>query len=528
MNLYMIASKPLCVSFDMMRKSLPVQNTMVCSRSLLLARCLLLLHLIRGAFGIEDIGVLLMTSKHLREFARPIMTLKAWQSLRRCVLLKLKRMGKTITYFAHAEGFNVGYSGLHPITALCKNSTARTNFDRIASTWSTIISCCSTKGFVFTEDCVIQLWLAVNKHAPLAYRAGKVKYSGKYTSMSLARSMGLLLPLVFNRQVVGYNESLHKVMRQGQSVTKNVFDHVGDMLSSTVFKLFHIESLVEFKKLWSKLRKVFPGSEASSIRVQSTASITWQTVFVHLCEVKQVIKKFGVPQVQDLIEAFFKASKSIKKSIRASHHMLMTNAYAGGSKCHAVYMVEAAARCLNVTLTIIKVPSLEQDAATMHKLLVNMAKTQLSPKLSYLCIPECKSMENTVRSLLPRCAALTKHDISTLSMDDLRGKASNIGVPKVNSLSRIDLLAQLENPSVRQIKPTLQNLYVKVREDGGNPQPLLKSGRRQSWNSLKCRRYLLCKRSLPELRSLLPQGNKRQRTDKKSIIETLLKDPCIY
>ena len=144
----------------------------------------------------------------------------------------------------------------------------------------------------------------------------------------------------------------------------------------------------------------------------------------------------------------------------------------------------------------------------MRKLLVDMAKCQLCPKLSYLCIPELKSMEDTVRSLLPRCATMTKHDLSTLRMDDLRSKVSKIGVTKVRSLSRADLLAQLQNPSVQQCKPTLQQLYIRVRKGGGNPQPVLQSGQRGNWDSDECRRYLLCKRSLPELRSLLPKESK--------------------
>ena len=118
----------------------------------------------------------------------------------------------------------------------------------------------------------------------------------------------------------------------------------------------------------------------------------------------------------------------------------MTNAYAGGSKCHAVYMMEAAARCLDVTLSITRNSMLRKNAATMRTLLVDMAKCQLCPKLSYLCIPELKSMEDTVRSLLPRCATMTKHDLSGLSMDDLRCKVSKISATKVRSSSRADPL----------------------------------------------------------------------------------------
>ena len=130
----------LCAGLDVL-----TQNSMVCSRSLLLARCLLLLHLIRGAFGVPVVGALLSTGKHLREFAQPAIIVKVWQNLKRAVLLKLKNMGKTITYLAHAEGLCTGFSGMHPIVALCKSSTARANFDRIASAWSHVIARYSSK-----------------------------------------------------------------------------------------------------------------------------------------------------------------------------------------------------------------------------------------------------------------------------------------------------------------------------------------------------------------------------------------------
>ena len=133
-------------------------------------------------------------------------------------------------------------------------------------------------------------------------------------------------------------------------------------------------------------------------------------------------------------------------------------------------------------------------------------------------------MVDTVRSLVHRCETKTNKDLSGLSMDELRRKASKMGLSKVRTLSRSSILVELHKPAVKQQKLTLQQLHIKVREKGGNPQPVLKSGKRGSWSYDECRRFLLCKRTLPELRSMLIKENKRQRTDKNSLIETLLKE----
>ena len=65
----------------------------------------------------------------------------------------------------------------------------------------------------------------------------------------------------------------------------------------------------------------------------------WSNRVNELMSRKQVLKKFGIAELQKVIALFYAASDAVKKEIRSCHKTLMSNAYAGGSKCHAVYMV---------------------------------------------------------------------------------------------------------------------------------------------------------------------------------------------
>ena len=153
-------------------------------------------------------------------------------------------------------------------------------------------------------------------------------------------------------------------MQQGQSLVKRAritFEHVGVELASTVFKLFHIETLAVLKKLMAKVKQRFQGSQASSIRVQSGDSINWKTFLVHLCEIKQLRKKFGISQLRQVFQAFAKATHTFKKEIRVCHKTLMAQASAGSSKCHAVHMVEQAAHCMGLKLKVKKSACIQGD-----------------------------------------------------------------------------------------------------------------------------------------------------------------------
>lgn len=107
-----------------------VNKACACGLHLLQARIVLLLHLIRGMFGVEVVGTLFTQRAVLKKFAvMGFMTSAAWKDIRTLIRRKLKRMRKSNTFAQHAEGLLGGFSGLHPIDALVFSRKARQAFE---------------------------------------------------------------------------------------------------------------------------------------------------------------------------------------------------------------------------------------------------------------------------------------------------------------------------------------------------------------------------------------------------------------
>ena len=160
--------------------------------------------------------------------------------------------------------------------------------------------------------------------------------------------MAMTASLIFHRRVAEYSKELHDVMSKSQS--SGYKEGVGDGLGKDVFHLFYIADCKDFGSLCRRLAKLAQGSRCSSIRVPNTSSITWQTVLVHLCEVRKCLQAYGRRQLQKLMTALGDATEDELINMRQRHEKLMSQGYAGGSKCHAMFMVESAAMVLNVCL----------------------------------------------------------------------------------------------------------------------------------------------------------------------------------
>ena len=82
---------------------------------------------------------------------------------------------------------------------------------------------------------------------------GAVICAGRYTCMSLARSLGQLLPKLFSRATIDIDERLNRAMSHGQSkVGRHCYEDETIKLGDSVYKLFHIDSLATFKTLLRK------------------------------------------------------------------------------------------------------------------------------------------------------------------------------------------------------------------------------------------------------------------------------------
>ena len=153
------------------------------------------------------------------------------------------------------------------------------------------------------------------------------------------------------------DETLYSCMQQGQGkIAGAVIDDDAVEASASVFQFFRIDGIVEFKRLLKLTQTASQSQFCSSVHSQSEDNVLWQTLLVHLCEIKQVLKKYGLTQMRSLLDAVLVADAGVLVHIRSDHKALMKRAYAGGSTCHAVHMVRQAGRRLEMKLQVCAEP----------------------------------------------------------------------------------------------------------------------------------------------------------------------------
>ena len=441
------------------------------------------------------------------------------QGLLAAVKAKAAALGKTWRQLAHAEGLNAGYSGIHPIQTLARNRQARALFESASEAWSTVVGKALNRGYILTTDDVVFLWESVRQKIGLALRKGSLKKAGRYTSMSLARSFAQVVGAAFHRRLADYDARLHLAMATGQS--RGRLESVGDEVGNRVFALFHLPTHASFTDMMRQLQERVRGLGCSVVHVRAPDTITWQTVLVHLCEVRQCVQKFGVQQLRELIVWVGEATEEQVRNIRAFHGEIMESGYAGGSRCHAAWMTEKAAKAVGYVLK--KTTGLEtsHDKATMHALLLDMATHRLSPKITTLAIPEWLSMESAAAGVLEACQR-TVGGGGAASFDDLRATAAALGhvVPRRTTRAELETLVK-EGAVERPRKLTLEELRKLVRAAGGDPQP----GKLKNWKSYECRAFLLRRKSAAELHASLPPELKRRKLTKEEALQALAADP---
>ena len=490
-------------------------------RILLYTRLLLILNLVRGKHGVEMVGDVLRSAKFVTLFSKASLDVLCWRSLYRAVLQRLKKSGMTASSISHAEGLHAGYSGLHPLKALAFSAAARINFDEMVAGCYEVVLSCTCPGFVLLPEHVLRLWTAIKGKAPLALRESQLKKAGRYTSMSLTRAMVDVLCETLHCACNSYNDDLHGVMCRGQSRVS------ADYYNSSVFKLFGISSRKQFLNLWRSCARLMLGMRCISFRMLTSRSITFLTFHVHLCEVKQCLKTFGVAMVRRILKAVRACDDGIRKQLRDAHSALMVKGYVGGSQCHAVFMVRTAARLLHISLQKAGPRRLGGSRSEMHKVLKDMARMQLSPKLSLLCIPEWRSVSATAVSLYAKAVNKFPRDIASMKLAELRARAVAADIPRVRCKDKLELLVLLSKPVETRLRPRLVDLHRLVRERGGNPRCSSKQQLR-SWNVDQCRQHLLHKRKVSELRALISPDHKRCRSTKNEMIQLLMKDVTVY
>ena len=480
----------------------PISVAMACSLGLLLSRTLLLLHLVRGKKGVEIVGDILCRQPYLAAIKKGVLNAGSWKALLAAVKATLSKDGLPDTVLAHAEGLNAGYSGIHPLEALAGSAVARKMFDTASASMSSVIRKFLIRGYFVTSQDILDLWKSVRQNVVLAIRNGKIMKAGKYTSMSLARSIAHVATGVFKRPATPYSEDLHATFSGCQSrVRAGEVEHRGDVLGRSVFGLFYMSGYRDFVDMWKELAPLVLGQRCLSLRLQSEDSVTWQTLLVHMCEVRQCLQKYGLEQLQRLMKLLGKADEAQLRVIRADHASLMDIGYAGGSKCHAVWMVERAACAVGFSLARATCPKTRGTRTQMHRLLMDMASMQVSPKVSVLAIPEWRAMECVAGRVLEKCSDAC---VPEPTFDVLKKKARDMGhvVKSRHLASKVELAALVDSgrATAARRNPTIGELRKLVRKAGGNPQPR-KGGTDAppNWTKDECLAFISSrKRPLPE------------------------------
>ena len=127
-----------------------------------------------------------------------------------------------------------------PLVAL---KEARDRFHRAASEWQNVLQRVLVRGDTPVTSDILQLWNSVRNKLVLAKHNETTKKAGKYSSMSMARSMALFCAACFKSPMLIYDAALHHPMGSGQSKVKSLDTDVGlgaDSLDNSVFSLFYL------------------------------------------------------------------------------------------------------------------------------------------------------------------------------------------------------------------------------------------------------------------------------------------------
>jgi len=474
------------------------------SLHLALARVTLFLLLVRGKDGVLLFGGLLIAPRVLQAVCKPVLTKTFWKQLGAAARKNLLRAKQKVTFVQHREGLLAGLSGMHPLYALEQSSGARRMFDEVAESWSVVIDRLLCRSYTLTDIDVLSMKRAVQNGVALARRRlkGVLKnvLARSYSTMSLARSVAVLLPALLERDVADYTEDLHRDMSKGQR----------QFGKRTIFWLFRIRCHCDFVALWRSLEALL-----------TTAEVTWQSILVHLCETRQCMEKYGMLPLLEFIGILSIASDYKKGQIKKFHHELLGRGYPAKGKCHAVAMIEFAAAILGFKLTPLKPsapPPRRGTASEMRRLLKGLALYGVSPKVDMASIPEHTALLGALGKLMPLLSGVCQ---PRATVPDLRKQARQRGHDPVGQ-SRVDLIALLQGaPRKQHPTPGINALRQLVSAAGANPQPSRADGA-QSWSAKACREYLLSRKSIGELRALCGGNAKRLKTSKEDMVTTLV------
>ena len=365
------------------------------------ALVILLLGLIRGRDGVCFVSVVFSERMQMLERDLP--------GIVRVLLQEHEEQSEyeeEDTWASHIEGRHTGHSGMHPIRALRKLSIRKSLLE-VAQYWSTFLAGMHA-GATLTPDVLTDMADAVLRN--VALRVGVM--AGRYTQQQVCKYLSYMLPDLYGCRPAEYTQDFHEYLSKRQAGHGDLAQRMG-FADASVFNA------------WVRTLSVPQWIDSDR------DGITWASAWVHLCEVRQVLQRYTVAGVMQLLQAPGRNYKGIQ---RDEYYRLCEDARRGS--CFAVAMVGAVAAALGMEIEREKaVKKVRISKARLTYIAAALARRGLSPKVCIAGIPEWHAARTGVRlciaslrgqSVLSR--RTTTRIRSNMTFIKLQRKAAKFGI----------------------------------------------------------------------------------------------------
>jgi len=240
-------------------------------------------------------------------------------------------------------------------------------------------------GYQFTSSDVIAMAKAVQGRIAL----NKYCKCDRYNVQNICKCLSNVLPALFRTSSVMYDENLHSFMQQRQSE--------GDF--GDITRCLGIQGWQDIVELAEKINTPDWARIPTIVDDSYTRGVNWSTVWIHLCEVRQVLQIFPIDVLKQILETDPTEYETVLKQ---TFFCLIENASRGA--CFCVVLVRAVAVHLGISIKREhrqNIDGVNQKDARL--LTVELARLGFSPKADLGGIPEWMTLFNGVLLFIGHC-----------------------------------------------------------------------------------------------------------------------------
>ncbi|CAK0877763.1 unnamed protein product [Prorocentrum cordatum] len=340
--------------------------------------------------------------------------------------------GEHHTWAAHVEGRHTAHTGVKPVEAL-GDPNVQATFKEVAGTWAEYVGPLLPRAVQsIDEDVLTSMADAIGKKVPLCLRDSGVACAGDYTKQNMLKCLNSLLPIIFNIAPVPYSQKLHEWLGDKQAAGS-----LCDSLHS-----FGLSNARDVIRAVSQLR--VPASATADFSMESiidkasVQEVSWATLIVHQCEVRQVLEAFPMSVIDRILQS---PASAYKAEVSAASRTLFADVKR--TSCFAVTLVPAAAQALGLSYE--KPQRVVGSAARLLKISLALAKKGFSPKASVFGIPEWITLVEMALHILSKTKGQkampkrrAKRCQKQCSIEELRKKAQKFHInPRGKSKAKL-------------------------------------------------------------------------------------------